>query len=109
MAGPKKADEALLWIQEAFQRGRYVPSVHFGERLVERKVTMMDVHHAIAQADEIREYTRGEPEHGGTCWRVTGPSLNDDDENLIAVGIEAFLHKRRHRVVMCTVFRPDEE
>lgn len=101
MPGPRDSDLALRWIQQALVAGRYIVSGHFGERLAERHVTMMDVHAAVATADSISKYERGAPRNGGTCWRVVGRSI---DEDRIAVGIEAFLDKKRKYVILCTVF-----
>jgi hypothetical protein len=109
MPGPREADEALAWIKEAFFNGRYRPSVHFAQRLLERNIQMPDVHYAIVRAEDIIAYTRTKPRHGGTCWRVAGPSLNDDDDELIVIGVEAYLDRRRRRVIVCTVFRKGEE
>ena len=81
--------------------GRYVLSIHCRERMVERKVEALDIHSAIADADAEVEPYQGEIRHGGTCWRVKGQSA---EEVLIAVGVEAFLDKKKRRVVVCTVF-----
>ena len=107
MPGPRNADEALTWIQEAVRAGRYVPSVHFYDRMAERRIDILDVFHAIDAATAGVEYVRGGgPRNGGTCWRVTGTDLDETQE--VAVGVEAFLDKKRRRCVFCTVFKLGE-
>jgi hypothetical protein len=109
MPGPRTKEEALRWIQEAVQAGRYILSRHFrGERLLERGLSMDDFFAAIERATEVVPYDRREPVNGGTCWRVFGPSLSGD---ALAVGVEAFFDRKRRRIVVCTIFvigEPDE-
>lgn len=102
MPGPKDATEALKWVQDAVQTGRYVPSIHFYERLLERRIDIQDVFHAVEKATSCAEYD-GTPQNGGTCWRVTGRNIDEDQD--VAVGVEAFLDKKRRRCVLCTVFK----
>lgn len=106
MPGPKDATEALKWVQEAVQAGRYVPSVHFYDRLAERRIDIQDVFHAVEAAATCVKYEQGIPQNGGTCWRVTGQSIDGDQD--VAVGVEAFLDKKRRRCVLCTVFKLGE-
>jgi hypothetical protein len=106
MPGPKTEIEALRWIQEAVEAGRYVPSVHFYDRLLERKIDIQDVFQAVENATVCVVYERGVPEHGGTCWRLIGRNVDGDED--VAVGVEAFLDKKRRRCILCTVFRPGE-
>lgn len=106
MPGPQDAAEALRWIQDAMQAGRYVPSVHFYERLAERQIDIQDVFGGIEAATACVRYEQGVAHNGGTCWRVRGESLDGDQE--VAVGVEAFLDRRRRRCVLCTVFRLGE-
>ncbi len=56
MPGPKDATEALKWVQDAVQAGRYVPSTHFYERLVERRIDIQDIFHAVEMAASCAEY-----------------------------------------------------
>lgn len=109
MAGPKTSREALRWIQEAVNGGRYTVTIHAGEwRFGERLLDVFDVHNAVEKATGCDPYTNGTPQHGGTAWRVFGPSVGDDDDRpsiSIAVGIEAYLDGKRHRCVICTIFK----
>jgi hypothetical protein len=41
------------------------------------------------------------PRFGGTCWRVTGPSL---DEIATAIGVEVYVNHLGKRLVIVTVF-----
>lgn len=104
MPGPTTREEALTWIRECVASGRSVHVPHFQERLVERRINILDVYNAVEFAADIESYN-GEPRNGGTCWRVFGPTLDDDDD-LVCVGIEAYLDRkaRRRRVVLVTVF-----
>ena len=100
MPGPGTPREALAWTQAALRDGRYIPSIHFGERLVERGFDMLDVLHAVERATRVTAYDQ-DPQHGGTCWRVTGPDV--DVGRRVAVGVECFLDRKRRRVVLITV------
>lgn len=106
MPGPRDATEALKWIQEAVQAGRYIPSVHFYDRLAQRRIDIQDAFHAVASATACARYGQGIPQNGGTCWRVTGRDIDDNDD--VAIGVEAFLDKKRRRCVLCTVFKLGE-
>ena len=46
------------------------------------------------------------PRHSGTCWRLFGPDLEQEQE--IGVGIEAYLDDRGHWAVLCTIFAVKE-
>jgi hypothetical protein len=105
MPGPKDSRAALTWIQEAVQAGRYYPATHFYDRLYERKLEIQDVFRAIQGATSCFVHDR-KPEHGGTCWRVFGRGLQEG--KMLAVGVEAFLNKKKHRCILCTVFDPNE-
>lgn len=100
MAGPGTPREALAWTQTALRDGRYIPSIHFGERLLERGFDMFDVLHAVEHATRVRSYDQ-EPEHGGTTWRIVG--RNVDGNRSVAIGVECFLDRKRHRVALITV------
>jgi hypothetical protein len=102
--GPKSEEEALAWIKEAVPAGRYVPAVHFQQRLIERHFDMFDVFSAVERATRLLAYDR-EAVHGGTCWRLFGPDVDGTRE--VALGFEAFLDKKRRRVVLCTLFDPE--
>ena len=106
MPGPKDATEALKWVQDALQAGRYIPAMHFYERLSERKIDLQDVFNAIETATACVAYGQGTPQNGGTCWRVTGKNIDGDQD--VAVGVEAFLDKKRRRCILCTVFKRGE-
>jgi hypothetical protein len=106
MPGPKDAVEALKWVQDAVQAGRYIPSIHFYERLAERKIDIEDVFSAVDAASTCVVFEQGTPQNGGTCWRVIGKNIDGDQE--VAVGVEAFLDHKRRRCILCTVFKPGE-
>ena len=104
MPGPKDATEALKWVQDAVQAGRYVPSIHFYDRLLEQRIDIQDVFNAVEGAATCLKYEQGTPQNGGTCWRVTGKNVDGDQD--VAVGVEAFLDRKRRRCILCTVFEP---
>lgn len=105
MSGPGTVREALAWIQDAVAAGRYVVSGHFHRRREERRIDFLDVFNAIENANACVPYDQGAPENGGTCWRVIGRNIDNDQD--VAVGVEAFLDKKRRRCVLCTVFERD--
>jgi hypothetical protein len=100
--GPGTEDEAFTWIREAFEGGRYITTVHFGELMAERGVDFSDVSSAISRATHVARYANDVAQQEGTCWRVFGPDL--DEERSLVVAVEAFLDKKRRRVVLVTVF-----
>ena len=101
MPGPQTDREALAWIQDAMDAGRYELSYHYAaERRDLRGIDAQDVHAAIGRAARVERYA-GTPRRRGTCWRVFGPDA--DGERTIAVGVEAFLDRRRRRVIIVTV------
>ena len=103
--GPGTPEEALRWIQDALREGRYTPGKHFGERLLERAIDMLDVFHAVENASSIAPYVpESGPQHDGTPWRIVGPPP-DDEGDPIGVGVEAYLDKKRRRVYLTTVFK----
>ena len=107
MAGPKTATEARRWAREAIENGRFVPSVHFGRRLAERRVTMNDVEAIFSRRGRVEPYP-AVGENGGTCWRFFGLNIDGDAE--IAVGIEAFHDgDGQERIILCTVLPPKEK
>jgi hypothetical protein len=63
---------------------------------------MNHVYAAVERMTCLEPYDRP-PVHGGTCWRVLGPHL-DDEHKAIAIGVEAFLDKKRRRVCLATFF-----
>ena len=79
-----------------------MPSVHFYDRLAERRIDVQDVFNAVENAASCTTYAQGVPQNGGTCWRVSGTNIDGDRD--VAVGVEAFLDKKRRRCVLCTVF-----
>ena len=106
MPGPKEAADALEWSRDAMSSGRYTPSVHFAERMMQRAVDFEDVFNAIAKATECIPFTNDPPRHGGTCWRIIGPDLEDTQR--VALGVETYTDKKRRRCFLCTVF-PKED
>jgi len=54
-----------------------------------------------ATATDCESYREGIPRFGGTCWRVTGPSL---DEITTSIGVEVYVDHLGKRLVIATVF-----
>ena len=55
MPGPRTETEALAWIQDAMDAGRYIESYHFGaERAPERGISLLDVRGHIPRFDDFR-------------------------------------------------------
>ena len=100
--GPKDVVLALSWIRDAMMYGRFTLSKHFSESLAEDSIDMKDVHHAIANAYGLREYTKNDPMDGGSCWRVFGPNLSGDHD--LAIGVEAYPDDENPSVWLVTVF-----
>ena len=67
----------------------------------QRGVTAADMKHIIKKATDCEAYRAGVPRFGGTCWRVTGPSL---DEIATSLGVEVYVDHLGNRVVIVTVF-----
>jgi hypothetical protein len=82
--------------------GRYVPTNHFRQRLAERGIDMLDVENAILKATGIFSYDQATPQNGGSSWRIAGPDV--DRVRTVAVGVEAFLDRKRRRMMLITVF-----
>ena len=102
MPGPKTASAALKCAKGAITAGRFIPSVHFGQRLGERRVDMTDVHTAIDRSTRAVPYKDGKPMNDGTCWRILGPDC--DGNRTIGVGIEVFAGvDGRPWIMLCTV------
>jgi hypothetical protein len=102
MPGPKAPSMALKCAKAAITAGRFLPSVHFGQRLGLRRIDMTDVHTAIDRCTRVVPYGNGTPMNGGTCWRIIGP--NCDGDATIAVGIEIFAGVDGHPwITLCTV------
>jgi hypothetical protein len=101
VAGPSTADEALKWAREALGSGRYWVVDHARDRQRQRGVTAADMKSIIKKATGCEAYTGGVPRFGGTCWRVTGPSL---DEVATAIGVEVYVDHLGKRLIIVTVF-----
>src|SRR5450432_2810292 len=107
MPGPGSEAEARRWVRQAIVEGRYVPSVHFKTRCVQRKVGMLDVHRAIGRSRSISPYP-SMPKNGGTCWTFWGSNV--DGTMTIGVGLEAFTSNDESEwVILCTVLPPEEK
>ena len=85
MAGPSTSAAALNWAREALANGRYWVVDHARDRQRQRGVTVADMKSIIKKATACEAYPDSVPSFGGTCWRVTGPSL---DEIATAIGVE---------------------
>jgi hypothetical protein len=100
-APPESPADARRWIQEAVRSSRYTATSHVGQRLGQRQLGMDDLLHAIEHPRKVEPYPNM-PRHGGTCWRLYGPDLDQEQE--IGVGIEAYLDDRGRWAVLCTLF-----
>jgi hypothetical protein len=49
----------------------------------------------------LRHYQDAQPKSGGTCWRITGPSLDEIETRL---GVEIYRDHLGRGVVVITVF-----
>jgi hypothetical protein len=58
-------------------------------------------HRQEGEGDGLRGVSGGIPRFGGTCWRVTGPSL---DEITTSIGVEVYVDHLGKRLVIATVF-----
>jgi hypothetical protein len=101
VAGPSTAYEALKWAREALGSGRYWVVDHARDRQRQRGVTAADMKSIIKKATGCEAYAGGVPRFGGTCWRVTGPSL---DEIATAIGVEVYVDHLGKRLIIVTVF-----
>lgn len=104
-APPKSSVDARRWIQEAVRSGRYTATAHVGQRLEQRQLAMDDLFFAVEHLRKVEPYP-DMPRHGGTCWRLYGPDLEQEQE--IGVGIEAYLDERGRWAVLCTIFAVKE-
>jgi hypothetical protein len=100
-AGPSTADEALRWAREALGNGRYWVVDHAEARKQQRRISVADMKSIIKRATACEAYPDGTPRFGGTCWRMTGPSL---DEIETALGVEVYVDHLGKRLVVVTVF-----
>jgi hypothetical protein len=101
VAGPSTAAEALSWAKAALEAGRYWVVDHAGDRQRQRGVTAADMKNIIKKATTCEAYAAGVPRFDGTCWRVTGPSL---DEIATSIGVEVYIDHLGKRLVIVTVF-----
>jgi hypothetical protein len=103
VAGPSTAVEALSWAREALGSGRYWVVDHARDRQRQRGVTAADMKNIVKKAKETdcEPYREGSPRFGGTCWRVTGPSL---DEITTSIGVEVYVDHLGKRMVIAIVF-----
>jgi hypothetical protein len=92
--------EALRWIKAAVRAGRYQATKHLMERLILRKLVLLDVLTAVQRGSRAEPYSEP-PRQGGTCWRVHG---QDSDGRKLAVGVEAYQDERGEWALLCTVF-----
>jgi len=104
-APPENPVDARRWIQEAVRSSRYTATDHVGQRLAQRQLSMDDLLHAIERPRKVEPYP-DMPRHGGTCRRLFGPDLDQEQE--IGVGIEAYLDDRGRWAVLCTIFAVKE-
>jgi hypothetical protein len=67
----------------------------------QRGITAADMKSSIKKATGCEAHAGGIPRFGGTCWRVTGPSL---DEIATAIGVEVYVDHLGKRLIVVTVF-----
>ena len=91
----------MRWAREALGAGRYWVVDHAWDRQRQRGVTAADMKQIIKKATDCEAYRDGVPRFGGTCWRVTGPGL---DEIATAIGVEVYVDHLGKRLVIVTVF-----
>jgi hypothetical protein len=74
-----------------------------GSTAAARRVTAADMKNIIkkAKATDCEAYREGVSRFGGTCRRVTGPSL---DEITTSIGVEVYVDHLGKRMVIATVF-----
>ena len=77
----------------------HVCRAHFTQRLVERRVTLLDVLHAIRFARSMEPHMDS-PKMDGTCWRVHGA---DADGRQLGIGVEAYLDDEERWAFLVTV------
>lgn len=104
-APPENPVDARKWIQEAVRSSRYTATDPVSQRLAQWRPNLDDLLHAIEQPRKVEPYP-DTPRHGGTCWRLFGPDLEQEQE--IGVGIEAYLDDRGRWAVLCTIFAVKE-
>ena len=64
-------------------------------------ITAVDMRSIIKKATACEAYLDGVPRFGGTCWRVTGRSL---DEIATVIGVEVYVDHLGKRLIIVTVF-----
>jgi hypothetical protein len=100
MAGPKTAQDALVWVKEAMAAGRYIPDPHFEKRCRQRRYSIFDAKRIAATATRCASYSEATILAGGTAWRVVG---TDSDGDPAALGVEAFVDNLGRRVLLITI------
>ena len=77
---------------------------HFQDRMKERGILFPDALNALKKARSCTPYLSiGGAAHGGTEWRVTGPSLDDDEPTDIVIGVEAGTNEQSRYMWLVTV------
>ena len=100
MPGPGTETEALAWIMEAMEAGRYIAHPHFDKRCRERQFTVFDAKRIVATATVCTAYVAARTFAGGTSWRLTGI---DTDDREAQIGVEAFVDHLGRRVLLLTI------
>jgi len=100
MPGPLTAADALSWAADAMDAGRYWLLIHAEKRRAQRRVSPADIRNVLCAARRAEPYPDHAPRRGGTCWRIYGTDL---DENESVVSVELYLDVFK-RVLIVTVF-----
>jgi len=100
MPGPTTPTEAVAWVLDALENGRYFTTRHFDQRCSERKFTVFDAKRVARTAMSCEAYADAPVRAGGTAWRIRGTAT---DGSAAAIGVEAFKDHLGRRVLLITV------
>lgn len=100
LPGPKTADEALPWIQDAMANGRWILDPHFQKQAKARNYSVHDAKRVVATATACVPHPDGPKLAGGTPWRVTGTDLDGASSK---VGVEAYKDHLGKHVILVTI------
>jgi hypothetical protein len=109
---PEDPASALSWAKDAVANNHYgIAPKHLPAQLQARGFILDDVLHAISHSRRCEAYA-GTSEHGGSVWRIHGPTLNprgsSQGATSVSVGVETFWDEdaKEKRVQLITTFNP---